>query len=286
MPKSFLKISTLITAVVYLLYAAILVPLYEYIICDVALLGTFFVDVVDFFMHWTEFLGATFMIIFCALAVYHSKTLVDARAVFIAQGVVLVSKYIISIIAFSILHDSFIDFTLNFDSYFGALFIEAAVITLATYFVWRFTSKQNEQNRQKQNAAKALGIEIVPPTPLLPFAHLFAKGNPLQKALRLGVGIFTGARLLAFVLGDIAFSKMGFAFKLSDLPITVLYVFLLVLIPGFLSYLLAHVLIGKFHLKKDSKLKHSAHKKLFDLPHNTMQQFNMTSTHNHLTFIM
>ena len=247
MPKSFLKISTLITLGVYLLYAAALVPLFEYIICDIALAGTFFVDVVDFLMHWTEFLGATFMILFCALAVYHSRSLTDAKPVFIAQGLVLFFKYLVSIIAFSILHGSFIDFTLNFGSYFGSFFIEAAVVALSTYFVWRFTTKQREQSRQKQNAAKALGIEVEEPTPLLPFTHLFAKGNPLQNALRLGVGIFTGVRLLAFVLGDIAFSKMGFAFKLSDLPITVLYVFLLVLVPGFLSYLLIYLTANKFN---------------------------------------
>lgn len=246
MPKTFLKISTLITFGIYLLHACVLVPFYEYLFCDAVLSGSILLDVTDVVMQWLEFAGATFMIAFCTLAVYHAQCLADAKRVFILQGAALLFKYVASIISFSILHGSFIDFTLNFGSYFGALLIEAAIVTAAVLLAHRFTAKNRALLRQRQNAAKTLGVEAAPAPALLPFTHLFSKGNPLQNAMRLGIGIFTGVRLLAFVLGDIAYSVIGFAFELSDLPITILYVFLLVLLPGFLAYVLLHLVLNKF----------------------------------------
>ena len=249
MPKSFLKISALITFVICVLYACALVPFNEYLYCDVTLASSLLVDITDVLMQWLEFASATMMIAFCTLAVYHADSLQEAKPIFIWQGAALLFKYVASIISFSILHGSFIDFTLNFWSYFGSLAIEAAIVATAVFLAYRFTSKSREQARQRQNAAMRLGIAEEPAPALLPFKGLFSKGNPLQNAIRLGLGIFCAVRLLAFVLGEVAFSIVGYMFELSDLPITLFYVFLLILLPGFLAYMLLHLTLNKFNCR-------------------------------------
>ena len=121
-----------------------------------------------------------------------------------------------------------------------------AAVALLSY---RVTAAHREQKRSKQNAARRLHTKAPQDAPLLPLAKPFARKNPLQSVLYLGIGIVTFFRLVSFVASEIAFTLMGYAFSWSDLPITLLYLFLNVLLPCFLAYLGAYFLVNTLFSK-------------------------------------
>lgn len=236
MSKSFLKTATIAVFAVWALYSLILVPAYEIIASDIMLMNTLWFDAVDLLMQWTEIFGLILMLVFLTVGVYHVGDLKKCTPLFYLLGGALLFKYLGAIIALSVVHGSF-DITLDYSGYAVSFLLEVLPCAIVTWLTQKHATNQTVRVHELESAAALLKRDFEHPAALLPFAKLFGKGNPLQKTAYIGVGIVTGARLASFVASEIAYSMLGFAYRLSDLPVSLLYALLLVFIPCFLGYL-------------------------------------------------
>ena len=246
MPKSFTKLALFSCAAVYSLYAALLVPAYEYIGCDIMLANTLWFDAVDILLQWTEFAGAALVMATLTVALYHGGALKPCQSLFMKLGGILVLKYLVSVIALSVVHGSAFDTTLDFGGYVLSLAIELAVFTLVAYLTWRYVTNKNATEKAQAKAAATLKTDAVAPENALPLPSPFRR-SPLLRILLIGVSVYTAIRAAAYLLNELAFILMGFSFTAGDVPVTLLYFLLLVLLPGFLCYLLSYLFTNLLH---------------------------------------
>ena len=240
MSNKTLKRAPLLCLGAFLLYSLLLVPAFEYVGSDIALASTLLFDAVDILMQWAEFLGAALVMGTLVTAVYTDASANRIRPLITKLTVFLLLKYLLSVITLSIVHGSFFDTTLDFGGYALSFFIEAAIFGTVFYLTLRYTKKREEAEDEKRRALLALSKEYVPEASALPLPAPVALRHALVRILFLGMGIYTAVRAVAYILNEVAFILMGFSFTLADLPVTLLYFLLMVLLPGLLSYLLAY----------------------------------------------
>lgn len=247
MSKSFLRISALLAFLLAALTSAVLLPAYRLVGTDFVLRATLLYDLVDLLWQWCEIFLLGLLVTLTVLGV-HQAGIAGAYPLYAICGGALLFKYLAAIIASAIIAGSF-DLTINYGTTLFAFLLELLMIGAVAYLTHRTASTQREQARAKRNAAKRLNTEIEAEEPLLPLASPFHKGNPLQNVLYLGIGTVTLFRFLSFVASEIAFSMQGHLFTWSDLPVTLLYLVLTVLLPAFLAYLGAYFLINTLFLR-------------------------------------
>ncbi len=240
MSKSFLRISVLLAFLLAALTSAVLLPAYRLVGTDFVLRATLLYDLVDLLWQWSETFLLGLLVTLTVLGV-HQAGITGARPLYVICGGALLFKYFAAIIAYAIIEGS-LDLSVNYGTTAFALMLELLMLAAVAYLTHRMTSARNEQARTKKKAAKRLNTQIEAEKPLLPLASLFGKGNPLQNALYLGIGTVALLRFLSFIASEIAFSMQGVPFTWADLPITLLYLLLTVLLPAFLAYLGAYFL--------------------------------------------
>ncbi|MBE6605013.1 MAG: hypothetical protein E7639_04850 [Ruminococcaceae bacterium] len=237
MPRSFLKASALLVYPLMVIYAFLLVPAYEIIAFDITLASTLLFDGVDMLMGWVEIIVLALALALLITAVYRAGSAVRCRALYILLGGALLLKYIGSIIALSVVHGA-LDATLNYGSYVLSLLLELLPLALAVLLTHRYTVRTNADAAIRKKALERLSAAPEAQVDLLPFKNPFHRPNPLQKIALLALGLICAIRLLAYIMNEIAYVILGFSFKASDLPVTLLYAFLTVLLPCFIGYLL------------------------------------------------
>lgn len=235
MPRSFLKIAALFVFATLSLYSLLFVPLYEIFACDVMLMHSLWFDVVDLLMQWTEILGLVLMLAFLMVGVFWAGSAKNCAPLYYILGGALLFKYAAAIAALSVVHGS-LDFTLDYSGYAVSLLLELLPCLAVTLLTHRYTTRHTEAENAKLRAAKLLGEETIATSPL-PFKRLFSRKCPLQAISYIGVGIVALEHLIAFIASEIAFTMLGASFGASDLPVTLLYSLLLVLLPAFLGYI-------------------------------------------------
>ena len=245
MSKSFLRISALLAFLFATLTSAVLLPAYRLIGTDFVLSSTLLYDAVDLLWQWLEIFLLSALITLLVIGVHHHG-LADAKPLYYICGGALLFKYVAAILSSAIIAGSF-NLTIDYGTTLFAFFLEILMLAVVAFLANHVTTQTNEQNRQTKNAAKRLGAEQAEPTPLLPLTKPFAKGNPLQNVLYLGIGIVAFFRFVSFIASEIAFSMMGFAYTWADLPVSLLYLLLTVLLPSFLAYLGAYVALNKLN---------------------------------------
>lgn len=250
MSKPFLRGAAITIFGIYALYALVLAPVYEIIASNITLMGTLWFDLVDLLLQWTEILGGAVMMAFILVGIHRTGSAKKAKPLLYLAGGALLFKYVATIIAISIVYGSF-DATMDFGSYILSLLLEAAPCALLAFLTHRLVAADRIRRRELANAAFALGQEQAAPTPLLPFSKLFAKDAPLQRVLYICIGVLCALRALSFILSEIAFSLIGYGFTAADIPVILLYFFLLVLLPCFLAYLLAYLVIRRLSAKSE-----------------------------------
>ena len=154
-------------------------------------------------------------------------------------------------LALSVVHGSF-DITLNYGGYVVSLLLELAPCALLVFLTHKHMVTQGEHRKEKERAALILGKDPESESPLLPFTKLFDLENPLQKIVYITLGLIIGIRTLSHIASEIAYSMLGFTYHISDLPITLLYLFLLVLLPCFIGYFILYATV-KFTLRSPHK---------------------------------
>ena len=236
MSKSFLKITAILVFVTIAVYSLVLVPLYEIIACDVMLMNSLWFDAIDLLINWAEILGLVLMLAALLCGVYHAGNAKSCAALYYILGGAVLFKYIAAIAALSVVHGS-LDFTLDYSGYLVSLLLELIPLVTVTVLTHRYTVRYHEDKEARVRAAKVLGEETDKETEPLPFGRLFDRKNPLQAIAYIGIGIVALEHLIAFVASEIAFTMLGAAYRLSDLPVTLLYAVVLVLLPAFLGYM-------------------------------------------------
>lgn len=236
MPRSFLKMTALLVFTTLSLYSLVFVPLYEIIACDVMLMNSLWFDAVDLLMRWTEILGLVLMLAFLMIGVYRAGDARNSAPLYYLLGGALLFKYVAAIAALSVVHGS-LDFTLDYSGYAVSLLLELLPCLAVVLLTHRYTVRDLEARSAKARAAKLLGEDTKEDASPLPFKRLFCRQSPLQGIAYLGVGMVALEHLVAFILSEIAFTMLGASFSASDLPITLLYCLLLVLLPAFLGYI-------------------------------------------------
>ncbi len=236
MQRSFLKITALFVFATLSLYSLVLVPLYEIIACDVMLMNSLWFDAVDLLMSWVEILGLVLMLAFLMMGIFHAGSAKNSAPLFYLLGGALAFKYVAAIVALSVVHGS-LDFTLDYSGYAVSLLLELIPCLAVIWLTHRYTVHYLENKNDKARAARLLEQELSDDTSPLPFKHLFCLQEPLQDVAYLGVGIVALEHLVAFIASEIAFTMLGAPFTASDLPVTLLYSLVLVLLPAFLGYI-------------------------------------------------
>ena len=251
MPKSFLKAAAIVVFSIMALYALVLVPFFEIVACDIMLMDTLLFDAIDLLMQWTEIFALILILAFLLIGVWKVGNAKDCRSLFLLLGGALLFKYVGAVLALSVVHGS-LDVTLNYGSYIVSILLEVAICALLSFLTHKYVVTQEKLKKERDHAALILGQEPESEPLVLPFTKLFDRKNPLQKIVYITLGIVTGIRALSYIAEEIAYSMLGFTYHLSDLPITLLYLFLLVLIPCFIGYLMLFATV-KFALRKQSK---------------------------------
>ena len=232
-----LRLPALVVFGIYAIYSCALAPLYRFLSTDIILSDTVWWDVVDFLFNLFEVLGVAACFGFLIHGIYRYGTK-KCRPLYILIGGALLFKYIASIIAISIVGGS-LDLTADFTSYIVSFVIEVAELLLVILLSQRrITVLQNENQRMKA-AAATLEQDFTPRGEFFPLRKLFCRNNPLQMTALFGMVAVTALRLISYVIGEIAFSLVGYGFSAKDIPIVALYALLLVFIPGFIGYLLS-----------------------------------------------
>ena len=243
MNKKALRTPALFLFGIFLIYACVLSPLYQYIANDFVLSDTLWFDVVDFFFQLFEMLGISLAIAFLCRGVYQ-YTYKKCLPLYLLCVGALLFKYVAAIIANAIVIGT-LDLTADYSELIVSFFCELFLLALAVFLTHRFTYRRVCEDKEKARAAKTLGKEYVPTADYLPFRKLFSRQNHLQRAIFwsiLAVAIF---RVISYIIWDIAYSLMGAFFTAADIPITLLYWLLLIFLPAFLGYLLSLFLLNR-----------------------------------------
>lgn len=247
MSKPFLKIAALLVFPVMILYALVLVPSFEIIASDIMLMNTLLLDAVDLLMQWAEIFALILIMAFLLVGTLHTESLLDCKPLFYLLGGALLLKYVGAILALSVVHGSF-DTTLDYGSYLVSLLLELLPCLVLVWLTWRQKTAQAAQKNAFKRAAAVLG-EALEDKENLPFTALFDRQNPLQRIAYIALGIFSTLRIIAFVASEIAYTMLGFSFTVTDLLITLLYFFLLILLPCFIGYFVFYFTV-KFACKR------------------------------------
>ena len=247
MSKSFLRISALLSFLLAALTSAVLLPIYRIIGKDYVLSASLAYDLVDLLWQWFEIFLLALIAALLIVGVHHAGK-VGAKPLYFICGGALVFKYLAAIASSAIVAGS-LDLTVNYGTTAFSFLLEALMCVLVVFLTHRITATRVEAMTARTKAAKRLKRQLDAEAPLLPFTKPFCRKNPLQNVSYLAVGIITFFRLVSFVASEIAFSMMGYKFSWSDLPITLLYAFLTVLLPALIAYFGVYFLIGKLHNK-------------------------------------
>ena len=234
MNKENLKLPAIFLFGIYALYSCVLAPIYQYLIADVVLSNTLWLDLIDLLYQYAEILGGAVMIGFLCYAVYRYE-LIGSKPMLLLAFAALAFKYIFTVISISIVMGS-VDLTGELGVYIVAFLLELSIMALTVYIAHRKVTPAMQRYREKQKAATVLNMKEEQENPCFPFKHLIDFSNPLQQTVALATLITVGWRLLLAVIEELAF---GVPIEAADLPIIILYWFLLILLPGCIGYFLS-----------------------------------------------
>lgn len=246
MEKKSLRLPALIALAIYTLYGCVLAPLYQYLISDIVLSDTLWLDLIDLLYQYAEILGSATLIGFCCYAVYRYGV-AKARPMLLLSLIALIFKYVATVVAVSIVYGS-IDLTGELFTYLFAFLLECGILALTVLLSHRLITPTVACYKAQAEAARVLEQQPPEDDGCYPFKKLLDFKNPLQRTLFFGLLIVVGWRLIAAVMNEFAFGVM---FRdIVDVLITLLYWVILILLPGCLGYLLS-LLCVRIGMKKN-----------------------------------
>ncbi len=228
------------------LYACVLIPLLQYLINDVVLRSTLWLDALDLLSRHIEIVGSILLLEFLIFAVYRCSRK-ELRSLLIPAAGALGFKYLASVIAYSVLFGS-LDLTGGLTPYLVSFLLELLLAAATVLLSARLISPVKDTYAARKAAAKTLQQELDEKDPCYPFESLFPRKNPVLKMTLLCVlAVFllqSGAFVISFVSGA--------PMQSSDIPVLFIYEGMLILLPCAYSYFLAR-LFFRLCMKKSNR---------------------------------
>ena len=251
MKKNALRLPVIILFALLILYSCVLIPLYQFLITDAIWMNSIWLDIVDLLCQHLETVGSVSLLSFALFGVYRYG-LRDAKHILLITGGALLFKYLAAVIAVSIQFGS-LDLTGGLTSFFVAFLIELMIITLAVILCVRLVNPRKEAYEARKAAASKLERPF-DEKPLYPFQRIFSLKNPLQRVLFIGILNIVLWRLIAAIISEFAY---GVLLQPGDVPVILIYWFLLILLPAFYSYFLALLFLKLCHRQAQEPLPES-----------------------------
>lgn len=220
----------------------VIFPLRLYFISDTVLSGTLWLDLFDLLFNWAEPVLLSLICAFFLFGVYRYGTKNIRPLILLCAGAVVL-KYVTIVISDSVLMGS-LDLTGGGLSSLISLFAEAALAGFILLLAHLKITPRKTEEHVKARAAEKLGKEYDETAAFFPFSKLIDFKNPLLSGAFFGVLIITVARLANFIVDDLTFGQ----YEVADIPYTLLYVTLDVLIPAVLGFFIARAMLS--HLMK------------------------------------
>ena len=235
MRKNALRTPAILIFSIIALYSCVLIPLYQYLITDIVLMDTIWLDIVDLLCQHVEIIGSAVLISFGVFAIFRYRLEGAKSALLLLLGA-LAFKYVAAVVAVSVEFGS-VDLTGGLSGYLVAFLIELAIIALAVFLSHRLiTPSQIDYDTQKA-ASKQLGRPFSKERLYLDSKPLSLK-NPIQRILFIGILNIVVWRLAAAVISEFTY---GVLLQPGDIPVILIYWILLILLPAFYSYFLARL---------------------------------------------
>ncbi len=237
MERKALCLPALILFGIYTVYGAVLTPLYQIIYADLVLSDTLLLDIVDFAWQLFEILGMGAAIGFLIHGIYR-YTFKKCLPLYCLIGGALLFKYVSSIASVAVVV-GYLDLTADFSSFLVSFLIESTELALVTLIGHKLITALRVKNEIRSKAASALEQEFVPEGEFYPFRRPFSRTNRLQRTAFWGMVIVLAFRWISDLVSDITYGFLFYGFSAEDIPVTVLYWLILIVIPCFLAYLLS-----------------------------------------------
>ena len=233
MSKNALRIPAILIFSIIALYSCVLIPLYQYLITDIVLMDTIWLDIVDLLCQHIEIIGSVTLISFAVFGIFRYR-LEGAKNVLLLTLGTLAFKYLAAVIAVSIELGS-LDLTGGLSGYLVAFLIELAVIALCVFLSHRLITPRQIDHAAKKAASLQLGRPFEE-EPLTLAGKPFSLKNPICRILFIGVLNIVIWRLAGAIISEFTY---GVLLKPGDIPVILFYWFLMILLPAFYSYFLA-----------------------------------------------
>ncbi len=246
MSKTALRLPLIILFSLLVLYSCVLIPLYQFLITDAVWMNSIWLDVVDLLCQHLETVGSVALLCFALSGVY-CYGLRGAKQILLITGGLLLFKYVAAVIAVSIEFGS-LDLTGGLTGFLVAFLIELAIIALSVFLCLRFVNPHMAAFEARKAAANTLGRPF-DEKPIYPFQKILSLKNPLQRVLFIGILNIVLWRLIAAIISEFTY---GVLLQPGDIPVILIYWFILILLPAFYSYFLA-LLFFKLCQKQDDK---------------------------------
>lgn len=227
----------------YALYGALLVPLYHAFFADAVLQSTVWFDLIDGAEQWLEIIGLALCFGFLIDGI-HRFSPGTCRALFALVGGALLCKYVLSFVSLLLWHRVPVSLS-GVGSSAVSLFIELLLCAVVTVLAVLRIPRAVAAQKARAKAAGTLGEAEESPAALLPFRRPFARRNVLQTTALFAMLTVAVIRIILWVIDDVTLSLYGFAFTPADIPVTLLYWLLLILLPAAGGYFVILFILQK-----------------------------------------
>lgn len=244
MKQNALRLPILILFLCLALHACVLAPLYQYLITDIVLQDTLWLDLVDLLFQYVETIGSAILLTFLIFGIYRYR-LRGAKSILVSAGVAILFKYFATIIAVSTEFGS-LDLTGGLTPYLFSLLLEFAIAALVVYLSYRWITPAQDAYMARCRAAQTLNRSFEEPDPCYPFSKVISTENPVQRTLLSAIAVIVAWRLIAALISEFTYGVM---LKPGDVPVILFYWILMIFIPGICSYFLG-LLFFKLCVKK------------------------------------
>ncbi len=234
MQKTQLRLPALIVLGICALHGCVLAPLYEYIINDVVLTATLWLDVIEPIRYLADIGGTAALFAFLIHAVYRYD-LRGARPMLLFACGAVAFKHLSTIITISIVNGS-VNLTGGLTEYLFSFLLELSLCALCVLLAKLWVLPAVQFYAQRKAAAEVLRKDFEEGDGCYPFRKLFSYQNPLQRTVFWSLLILILVHSAAYFIG---FFSVPLPMSASDIPVMLIYWLLLVLLPGALSYFLA-----------------------------------------------
>ncbi len=234
MNKKELRLPALVILGVFALYGCVLAPLYQYVIFDTVLMDTLLLDVVDLLFRYAEILGGAALLGFLSYALYRYG-LSGARPMLLLAVGAVSFKFLSTVVSISIINGS-VNLVGGLTEYLLAFFLDLLLIGLCVLIAYRKILPAVARHRECVAAAAVLDTPYIQGDGCYPFEKLFRYANPLQRTVFWSVLVMILWHSAAFFIDYFSYPAPIYAI---DLIVLGVYWVVLILLPGFLGYLLS-----------------------------------------------